>query len=470
MSKTYRHKIIIDPVHGDIGLSELEVELINSSTFQRLRKLKQLGFASTVYPNASHSRFAHSLGVLYVTYRVIELFQRKEKLTSDEDIQKLRAAALLHDIGHYPYSHLMELIDWDSYISDYLEKGSGHRVVSSPQVAPYPKHEKLGRLIITKRADIKGILEKHSIDPVEIAALIGGEHTFIPNLLHMSLDVDRMDYLLRDSLNTGVPYGQIDINYILNNLDVTEENEIVLDAKARISAEHLLLSRYFMFNAVYFHKTVFGFEEVVRKIILLLLKEKDGIYKTGKEIENIVEAENSWEFLDFHDGYIDKFIDEYARKESDEPLPLLCNAIRQRKPPQLIHEVVDLYYSHNNPSRKYVEFERCMKKELDDIASKCHISTDCLIWRETKDVKFEALNPFTGLSKARDAKEEEIRELVRIQEKNGDITNLIENNKSIIYYLSQLILKVSRLYAVVSDSDKENGKVEKIRKEVETRL
>ena len=79
MSKTYRHKIIIDPVHGDIGLSELEVELINSSTFQRLRKLKQLGFASTVYPNASHSRFAHSLGVLYVTYRVIELFQRKER-------------------------------------------------------------------------------------------------------------------------------------------------------------------------------------------------------------------------------------------------------------------------------------------------------------------------------------------------------------------------------------------------------
>jgi HD superfamily phosphohydrolase len=137
-----------------------------------------------------------------------------------------------------------------------------------------------------------------------------------------------------------VPYGRIDIDYILNNLDITENQDIVINAKARISAEHLLVSRYFMFNAVYLHKTVFGFEEVVRRIILLLLKEGK-IYSSGKEIEQII-SEDSHKFLDFHDGYLDKFIDEYGAKDDDQLLTILCKAIKLRRPPRLIHEVVDL--------------------------------------------------------------------------------------------------------------------------------
>jgi HD superfamily phosphohydrolase len=96
-------------------------------------------------------------------------------------------------------------------------------------------------MIITKRDDIREELEGAGIDPKEVAALIRGEHQSIPNLLHRSLDVDRMDYLVRDSLSTGVPYGHVDLNYILHNLEVTSEGEAVLSYKARFAAEHLLL-------------------------------------------------------------------------------------------------------------------------------------------------------------------------------------------------------------------------------------
>jgi len=463
MGNQYRHKIIIDPVHGDLGLSELETKLIDTPAFQRLRKIKQLAFASMVYPNASYSRFAHSIGVLHVTSRVIDAFRRKEQITNEKDVEKLRIAALLHDIGHYPYSHLMEYIDWDRYISMFLTTKDSKDEEVSPNIDRYPGHAKVARLVITKRRDIREILEENDIEPDEIAALIEGKHTSIPNLLHKSLDVDRIDYLLRDSLNTGVPYGQVDLNYILNNLDVTENKEIVLNAKARISAEHLLLARYFMFNAVYLHKTVFGFEEVVRTIILLLLKEGQ-IYKSGKDIEQIIPTD---EFLDFHDGYLDKLIDEYANKEDDELLTIFCKAVKLRHPPKLIHEVVDLYDSQkSNPSSEYVSFRRCMDRELEEIASKCQIDPECLIWRETKDVEFEALNPFTSISRARDTKEEEMKELVRIKESSGKITNLIQDKKSVIYHLSQLTLKVIRLYAVETNEKK----VEKIRTEVEDRL
>lgn len=468
MENNYRHKIIIDPVHGDIGLSELETKIIDTPTFQRLRRLKQLGLASMVYPNASYSRFTHSLGVLYIASRVIEIFRIKGGLSNENDIRKLRIAGLLHDIGHYPYSHLMEYIDWDSYISSYFSTEGSEHGNGSSKVVPYPKHQEVGRLILTKRKDIREILESEDIDPEEITALIEGKHTSIPNLLHKSLDVDRMDYLVRDSLNTGVPYGRIDINYILNNLDLTDEGEIVLNSKARIAAEHLLVSRYFMFNSVYLHKTVFGFEEVIRRIILLLLEGQAGIYKSGKEIKEMI-SEDSDEFLDFHDGYIDKFIDKYARVNDDSALTILCKSVKFRNPPRLIHEIIDLYDAQrSHPSPEYTSFHKCMTKDLEEIARRLHIDINRLIWRETKDVKFEAVSPFVSVSSVHDTETEgEITELVRIKEpSSGKVVNLIQDKKSVIHHLSQLTLKVSRLYVVEPDLKK----VIRIKEEVRNRL
>lgn len=449
MADPYRHKIIIDPVHGDIGLSELETKILDTPTFQRLRHLKQLGFASMVYPNASYSRLAHSLGVLHIMSKVIDVFRRNSRLDA-EHVQKLRIAALVHDIGHYPYSHLMEYVDWDQYIATYMTK-KGAAADERDPVSPYPKHDDLAKLILTKRSDIASLLHEGNIDPEEIAALVQGEHMEIPNLLHKSLDVDRMDYLLRDSLNTGVPYGHVDLSYILSNLDISD-GDVVLGSKARFAAEHLLLARYFMFNTVYLHKTVFGFEEVVRKIILLLLQRDADIYKSGDQIRGMIEAD-SQEFLDFHDQYLDNFIDRHGRRDDNDALTILCRSVRLRRPAKLVHEVVDLYRKQGNQSKDYHRFCWYMEEHLSDLARESGIDEACLIWKETKDVEFEALNPFTGLSRAAETKEEEYEELVRIKE-SGTVVNLIEDRKSIVHHLSQLTLKVVRLYAVESSEDK----------------
>ena len=208
----WRYKIIIDPVHGDIGLSELETKLIDTPTFQRLKRIKQLGFANMVYPSATHTRFEHSLGVMYIMSRIIDNTREQfRKQFSEEDKQKLRIAALLHDVGHYPYSHVMEKIDWDS-AKKYIRRRDEDETRENDTHPKYPLHDDLGKIIITERKDIKKILRDNDIDPEEIASLVKGEHQNLPNLLNRSLDVDRLDYLVRDSMNTGLPYGRVDIN------------------------------------------------------------------------------------------------------------------------------------------------------------------------------------------------------------------------------------------------------------------
>ena len=272
---------------------------------------------------------------MHIMTRILESFRSKNKdAVPDDHFQNLRIAALLHDIGHYPYSHLMERIDWNSAQKYITKKGQDKEESASPP-KEYPKHDKLGEIVITRRKDIREKLEVCNIDPRDIAALIKGQHQSILNLLNASLDADRLDYLVRDSLNTGLPYGKVDLNYIVNNLELTDEKEVVVRAKAKSSIEHMLMGRYFMFNTVYMHKTVFAFEEMIRKIVRRLW-EKGKIYKSGQEIEQIA-SEDSRKFLDFHDGYLDKLIDHYADNKRDKELAALCTAVKLRQPPKLVY-------------------------------------------------------------------------------------------------------------------------------------
>lgn len=455
----FRFKVIADPVHGEIGLSELEVSLIDTQSFQRLRRLKQLGLGSYVYPGASHSRFAHSLGVFHIMSRAIELMVRRDMFTLAEQ-RKLRLVALLHDIGHYPYSHLVEYLDRDPDRRALL----AGRNVRKPR-RPYPKHEELGELIIRRRRDVSDRLRQAKLDPAEIATIVRGEHQEqrYNQLIHSTIDADRMDYLVRDALATGVPFGQIDVHYLLRNLDIDADDKLVLRAKAAAAAEHFVVARYFMTKAVYLHKTVFGFEALMRQV-LILLRERGKLWRDGSAIEKLVQ--DPTEFLEFHDGYVDALVAQHARQERSDPLTRLCLALRDRKPPALLLEVASLTPTDGERAEDLTRFITRRKDRLTALARNLRIPLECWLWEDPKDIAFEKLGPVVTLAGAVDVPPEEMAELIHVADQRGKTRALVEERSSILNHLSRLKFQMGRLYVVEEDA----GKIKKAKREVEAWL
>jgi HD superfamily phosphohydrolase len=396
--------------------------------------------------------------------RIIDLLVDRSRFNND-DRRKMRIAALLHDIGHYPYSHLMEFIDRDKHRPKFLRPALVSGVVG-PAFERYPDHEKIGQIIVTKRSDISSLLAEAGIDPEEIASIIRSQHAnpAYNRLIHSSLDVDRMDYMLRDSLGTGVPYGQIDLDYLLNNLEVVEQGgvlDVVVTYKAATAAEHFLIARYFMHKTVYFHKTTFGLEALLRQV-LFLLRESGHIYKDGSEIERLIETDK---FLDFHDGYVDSKIQQFANKTGDEPLIHLCTALKERKPPKLVHQVGVLQDASQNPDAEYALFTKNRVNRIKQLSATHGIPIERWVWEDPKDIKFETMGPFIALADAGDAVEEEMAEMIRVRESDGTVRNLVEDQRSILHHLSKLRFRMSRLYVVGPIDD---AKLQEIKTEVKS--
>jgi HD superfamily phosphohydrolase len=449
----YRYKILTDPVHGAIGLSEFETAVVNSPTFQRLRRLKQLGLASLVYPNADHSRFAHSLGVFHIMGRAIDTLIHKGRLQA-EDKPKLRLAALLHDVGHYPYSHLMERLDDDPLRHAWIGAGG------VPPVR-YPDHEELGQLLVTGRSDLTALLSRNGFDPAEIAKIFRGAHgrPTYNDLVHSSLDLDRMDYLIRDAISTGVPFGRIDLEYLLTHLDTDKNGKLGLEPKATTAAEHCMLARYFMSKVVYFHKTVFAFEALLRQILFLL--RRDGrLWPDGQAIRRVVTDET--QFARFHDGYIDALIDEVAARTGS--LSLLCRCLRLRRRPLLIKEFRTLERKNGPRSETVIRFQTRRGDRLPDLAARHGIPIECFLWEDPKDISLEKVGPFVGITS--ELRPEETEELLRIVAADGTSRPLITDENSLVHHLSPLRLRTTRLY-VVTDEPLDAGKTRAIRDEVE---
>lgn len=215
-----KKKFIRDSVYGDIRLNEIEVEVMDNPQFQRLRRIKQLGLISLIYPGANHTRFEHSIGTMHIASKLADKLDLNQ-----EDKELVRISALLHDIGHGPFSHVSE------------------GVLSFP-------HEELTKYVI-KNTAIRDIVEK-KFDINKIIEIINGEGKFGP-IVSGELDADRMDYLLRDSHYTGVAYGIIDYERIISNINLNKH--LSLDIKGVQAAEGALVSRYFMYPSVYQHHT-----------------------------------------------------------------------------------------------------------------------------------------------------------------------------------------------------------------------
>ncbi len=264
-----------DPIHGNISVTDPTVfALIQSPEFQRLRRIRQLGTSFISYPGAEHTRFAHSLGVYHLMNRVLKHLREHGVEITEEEHAMTCCAALLHDIGHGPFSHLFEK----------LTKVHHERWVQ--------------QVITSEESSIFQILVGRNPSwPSRIASFISGSwegKPFLKELISSQLDVDRMDYLLRDSRMCGVTYGQFDLERLIQTITVFDDH-LALTDKGIHSAEEFLLARYFMYWNVYFHKATRSIEVVLemmlqRAVDLVRAGARDRIAFIPPSLEPILEG------------------------------------------------------------------------------------------------------------------------------------------------------------------------------------
>lgn len=231
-------KFIRDSIHGNLPLDPFEIEVLDYPQLQRLRRVKQLGFISLIYPGANHSRFEHSIGTMHLASKLADQLE-----LSKDDKDLVRIAGLLHDAGHGPFSHVSEAV-----------LGVNHEEITAFVIEKTSIHDKLSEKFDTK----------------EIIDIINGEGKLGP-IISGDLDMDRMDYLIRDSHYTGVAYGVIDTERIISNLKL--ERELILDIKGVQAAESALTARYLMYPSVYQHHTTRIINAMFRRCLRDLINQ-----------------------------------------------------------------------------------------------------------------------------------------------------------------------------------------------------
>ena len=240
MSNTNKLKIINDPVHGFIKIPfEIIFDVIEHSYFQRLRRISQTGLLNLIFPGATHTRFHHALGAMHLMFTALETLKLKGIEISKEEEKSALLAILLHDIGHGPFSHALENMLMDDW-----------------------HHEKLSLLLMNK------MNEEFAGELSMAIEMFQGKYQrkFFNQLISSQLDVDRLDYLKRDSFYTGVSEGNVNTQRIISMMNVSDD-ELVIDAKGIYSIENFLTARMFMYWQVYYHKTSALAERLLVKIL-----------------------------------------------------------------------------------------------------------------------------------------------------------------------------------------------------------
>ncbi|MFQ6080085.1 MAG: HD domain-containing protein [Candidatus Bathyarchaeia archaeon] len=226
---------IKDPVYGYVYITEAEKEVIDSFPFQRLRRVKQLAGAEFVYPGANHTRFEHSIGVMYLAGLLAENPNLTQHL-SEDNAQMIRIAALLHDVGHGPFSHVFEHL-----LVKFLDK----------------THEDMNVWVV-QESELKDTINELGYDPGVVAKLsVGWLHkpgeAFMDQIIRSAVDVDKLDFVVRDTYHTGAEYGYVDVFRIIHMLDVIGEN-LAVDLGALSALESFIIARMESFKSIYFHR------------------------------------------------------------------------------------------------------------------------------------------------------------------------------------------------------------------------
>ena len=312
-------KIINDPVHGFIKIPyEIIFDIMEHRCFQRLRRIFQTGLLSLIFPGATHTRFHHAIGAMHLMFNALEILKQKGVKISTEEEKGAMLAVLLHDVGHGPFSHALENILMDNW-----------------------HHEKLSLLLMEQlNEEFSGELT------IAIQMFQGKYHRkFFNQLISSQLDVDRLDYLKRDSFYTGVSEGNINTQRILSTLNVLDD-ELVLDEKGIYSIEHYLVARMFMYWQVYYHKAAVLAENLLIKIMnrAKTLVSQNVKVEASENLkyflcrESFTEAtdEDIARFMELDDTDVLQAIKSW-KNHDDFVLSYLCKTVINRKFPKIIY-------------------------------------------------------------------------------------------------------------------------------------
>jgi HD superfamily phosphohydrolase len=244
-------EIIRDPLWNNVRVDDAALRLVDTPAFQRLRYVRQLGLAFLVYPGATHSRFEHALGAYHLARTTLAMLEERGELrrVAPDEPAIVRAAALLHDVGHYPFSHALEEIG-------------------------VPHHERVGRPLVTGGVVADLLRETIAPDaPERVYALIAGVGTSpLQGLISGSIDLDKIEYLKRDALMCGVPYGEIDTDRLINSLVLVDDPRsgravVALREKGLSALESLLFAKYQMYRNVYWHHAVRSATAMYKRLV-----------------------------------------------------------------------------------------------------------------------------------------------------------------------------------------------------------
>ena len=312
-------KIINDPVHGFIKIPyEIIFDIMEHRCFQRLRRISQTGLLSLIFPGATHTRFHHAIGAMHLMFNALEILKQKGVKISTEEEKGAMLAVLLHDVGHGPFSHALENILMDNW-----------------------HHEKLSLLLMEQlNEELSGELT------IAIQMFQGKYHRkFFNQLISSQLDVDRLDYLKRDSFYTGVSEGNINTQRILSTLNVLDD-ELVLDEKGIYSIEHYLVARMFMYWQVYYHKAAVLAENLLIKIMnrAKTLVSQNVKVEASENLKYFLYRESSTEateediarFMELDDTDVLQAIKSW-KNHDDFVLSYLCKTVINRKFPKIIY-------------------------------------------------------------------------------------------------------------------------------------
>ena len=318
MSNTNKLKIINDPVHGFIKIPfEIIFDVIEHSYFQRLRRISQTGLLNLIFPGATHTRFHHALGAMHLMFTALETLKLKGIEISKEEEKSALLAILLHDIGHGPFSHALENMLMDDW-----------------------HHEKLSLLLMNK------MNEEFAGELSMAIEMFQGKYQrkFFNQLISSQLDVDRLDYLKRDSFYTGVSEGNVNTQRIISMMNVSDD-ELVIDAKGIYSIENFLTARMFMYWQVYYHKTSALAEHLLVKILdRAKLLTSQGIDLPASENLKYFLHKNNFEsateediqrFTELDDNDVIQAMKVWAKNE-DFILSYWCKCVIKREFPKTI--------------------------------------------------------------------------------------------------------------------------------------